>query len=241
MAKTPRAKDIARECVKSDDRSTAGHRLVPHTADCIIEAWGSDRAPCLTEALCALVEEFAEVPDAAAPEVLPLGTGPGSSEEVLVTLFEDVIYALDVFSVVPVRFHLAETEGGGIAGDMEVVPADQVVIVGPVPKAVSYHELGMDEPLGATGPNTTCAGNLRWYDRTGLSRTSCAWLVLTWLRECSSLPRHTARPRRCSGASSWPLELELASRAEVAGSGPDQLVASVEAALSWHLGRSDLP
>ena len=41
------------------------------------------------------------------------------------------------------RFHLAETEGGGIAGDMEVVPADKVEVVGPVPKAVSYHELSM--------------------------------------------------------------------------------------------------
>jgi hypothetical protein len=38
-----------------------------------------------------------------------------------------------------------------------------------------------------------------------------------------------------------PLELELASRAEVAWWGPGQLVASVEAALSWHCGRSDVP
>ena len=64
------------------------------------------------------------------------------------SLFEEVIYALDVFSVVPVRFHLAETEDGGIAGDMEVVPADQVGLVGPVPKAVSYHELSMASDEG---------------------------------------------------------------------------------------------
>ncbi len=132
----------------ADRLREAGHRLVPHTADCIIEAWGPDRASCLAEALCALVDEFAEVPDPAAPQVLPLGTGPGTDESALVSLLEDVIYALDVFAVVPVRFHLTETEGGGVAGHMEVVPVDQVVVTGPVPKAVSFHELSMETHEG---------------------------------------------------------------------------------------------
>ncbi len=127
----------------SDQLGVAGHRLIPHTADCIIEAWGPGLASCLTEALCALVEEFAEAPEAVAPRVFPLAAEPGGNEDMLVTLFEEVIYVLDVFSVVPVRFHLTETAGGGVAGDMEVVPVDQVELIGPVPKAVSYHELSM--------------------------------------------------------------------------------------------------
>ena len=123
----------------------AGHRLVPHTADCAIEAWGPDRVTCLTEALTGLVEGFAVVPDAAAVQVLPLGASSGGAEDVLVSLLEDVIYVLDVFSVVPVGFHLAETEDGTVAGDMEVVPVGQVQVVGPAPKAVSYHDLSMAE------------------------------------------------------------------------------------------------
>lgn len=91
----------------------------------------------------ALVESFAEVPEVAATRLVPLVAAPGGPEDALVSLLEDVIYALDVFSVVPVRFHIAETEGGGVAGDMEVVGTDQVELVGPVPKAVSYHELSM--------------------------------------------------------------------------------------------------
>jgi len=129
--------------------STAGHRLLAHTADCIIEAWGTDRASCLVEALLGLVESFAEVPDVVATQLLPLAAAPGGPEDELVSLLEDVIYALDVFSVVPVRFHLAETEGDGIVGDMEVVPADAVEVVGPVPKAVSYHELSMASVEGS--------------------------------------------------------------------------------------------
>jgi len=132
----------------SDNPAVAGHRLVPHTADCIIEAWGPDRVSCLTEALCALLEGFAEVPDAAAPAVFPLAAEPGGAEDMLVSLFEEVIYALDVFSLVPVRFHLTETEDGGVAGDMEVVSVDQVVVVGPAPKAVSYHGLSMESHGG---------------------------------------------------------------------------------------------
>ncbi len=122
-------------------RQGAGHRLVPHTADCIIESWGPDRPTCFTEALYALVEEFAEVGDAPATEVLPLAASSAGSEEALVSLLEEVIYNLDVASVVPLRFHLAETDTGEVAGDMEVVPLDRVTIVGPAPKGVSYHEL----------------------------------------------------------------------------------------------------
>lgn len=109
----------------------------------MIESWGPDQAACVAEALAGLVDSFAEVPDVATSKVLPLSAPPGGAEDQLVALLEDVIYALDVFSVVPVRFHLEPTEDGGVAGDMEVVPADRAHPTGPVPKAVSYHELAI--------------------------------------------------------------------------------------------------
>jgi SHS2 domain-containing protein len=118
-----------------------GHRQLPHPADCLLEAWGPDRASCLTETLLALVETFAEVRDPAATEVLPLAASETGAEDALVSLLEEVIYVVDALGVVPVRFHLAEAEDGGLTGDMEVVPASQVHLVGPVPKAVSYHAL----------------------------------------------------------------------------------------------------
>jgi len=101
------------------------------------------------EALVALVEMFAELPDAPATSPLPLAAQPSTDEDVLISLLEDVIDTVDVLSVVPIRFHLAATEGGGMAGDMEVVPVGKVEIVGPVPKAVSYHGLSMvADPAG---------------------------------------------------------------------------------------------
>jgi SHS2 domain-containing protein len=126
-----------------DASGATGHRSVRHKADYTIEAWAPDRAACLVEALCALVEGFAHVPDAPASRVLALVAAQGGAEDELVSLLEDVILAADVFSVFPLRFHLTETEGGGIAGDMEVVPIDQVTGNGPFPKSVSFHHLSM--------------------------------------------------------------------------------------------------
>jgi len=123
----------------------AGHRLVPHTADRIIEAWGPDRASCLAEALTGMVESFARPKGTEEPgRVLPLSAPPGRPEDTLVALAEQVIYALDVFEAVPVGFRLEETEAGGMAGTMDVVPTQAVEVLGAPPKAVSYHELFME-------------------------------------------------------------------------------------------------
>ncbi|HET6965977.1 MAG TPA: archease [Acidimicrobiales bacterium] len=123
-----------------------------HTADCIIEGWGPDRAACAMEALSGLIEAFASVPEAPSTRVLPLAASAPSPEDQLVSLLEDVIYTVEVLSVVPIRFHLAETDDGGLAGDMEVVPLDAVTPTGPAPKAVSYHDLAVQQ----TGQGWRC-------------------------------------------------------------------------------------
>jgi len=129
--------------------SAHGFRLLPHTADCAIEAWGPDRVTCMVEAVGGLVSAFADVGEAAAAAVLPVAIDPGPDADMLVRLLEEVIYTAEVFGQVPLRVHLADTEDGGVAGDMEVVPAAQATLIGPVPKAVSYHQLEMGEKGGA--------------------------------------------------------------------------------------------
>lgn len=114
-----------------------------HTADCIIESWGPDRATCAAEALSALVEAFAAVRRVPSPEVLPLSSSPAAPEDQLVSLLEDVIYTVEVRAVVPIRFALAETPEGSLTGEMEVVPLETVTPAGPAPKAVSYHDLSL--------------------------------------------------------------------------------------------------
>jgi hypothetical protein len=55
---------------------------------------------------------------------VPIGAGPASPKELLLGLCEEVLGAEQVLSLVPVRFHLAATEDGGVAGDMEVARPD---------------------------------------------------------------------------------------------------------------------
>lgn len=97
----------------------------------------------------ALVEIFAEVDRAVtAASVFPVSAAPAADCDLLVSVLEEVIFATDVLGSVPVRFHLADTEDGGVAGDMEIADKRDVVLVGPIPKAVSYHGLEMTEHEG---------------------------------------------------------------------------------------------
>lgn len=127
--------------------TTAGHRVVPHTADVIVESWGPSRTSCLEQAALGLVGVFAEIPDASVAEPLVVQAVAPTDDEVLVLLLEEVLYQLEVLGVVPATLALEETEGGGVAGFAHVVPVAHVEEVGAVPKAVSRHELsiGVDD------------------------------------------------------------------------------------------------
>lgn len=131
-----------------DAGTSRGHRLGPHTADCVIEAWAPDRLGCLTEALDALVASFARVPDPPVLRSLPIDVSADGDAELLLELLQEVIYVVDVLGVVPVRFHLVEVEGG-VGGDMDVAPAADAELVGPVPKGVSWGGLAMGTAGGA--------------------------------------------------------------------------------------------
>lgn len=142
------AMDVSRS--SQDWDSSRGHRVGSHTADCLIEAWGPDRSSCLVEAMEALVAVFAETdPASTATRVVPVSAGPAPDIDLLVSVLEEVIYVTDVLGAVPVRFHLAETEEGGVAGDMELADRRDVVLTGPIPKAISFHGLEMAGGVGS--------------------------------------------------------------------------------------------
>jgi SHS2 domain-containing protein len=124
-----------------------GHRVERLERTYVIDAWGPRRAACVTEALAGLVESFAVVQDAAVTTPMPL-SATGGAQDALASLFEEVIDAIDVFGIVPVRFHLDELEGGGIGGDMEVVGIDGAEVVGRLPGAVSYKDLSLSPAQG---------------------------------------------------------------------------------------------
>lgn len=116
--------------------SKPAHTLEVRSRWCSIEAWGPDRAGCFAEALRALVSQYARVTDPPVSRTLPLAAGPGPAEELLASLLEEVVGTIEVFSLVPVRFHLVDAEDGGVSGDMEVVALSEAHVVGRAPRSV---------------------------------------------------------------------------------------------------------
>lgn len=123
----------------------AGYRLVDHTADLTLEAWGEDRAACLAQAVHAMVASFADVDEvAAARRHDEFVLGPAPAEDVLVELLGEVIYLLDTAGAVPVEVDLHDREDGALVGAFGTVSVSAVAPSGAVPKAVTYHRLRVE-------------------------------------------------------------------------------------------------
>jgi SHS2 domain-containing protein len=122
-------------------RPTAGHELLPHTADVMLTAWAPTAEKCIEEAVRALGACFADVRAARPARVVGFVCEPAPNDELLVEVLEEAIYVLDTEDVVPVQVAIARTAHGGLVGDFGVVARSDVPLVGPVPKAVTRHGL----------------------------------------------------------------------------------------------------
>jgi SHS2 domain-containing protein len=119
-----------------------GHRLLPHTADLIVEAWAPSRASCLEELVRGVVDTFADVGTVTATREIPLEVGAARDEDVVVALFDDVCYLLDADGLVVVDVALEEEEeDGNFDGTFFVAPVDAVVPTGAAPKGISRSDL----------------------------------------------------------------------------------------------------
>jgi SHS2 domain-containing protein len=124
-------------------RPAVGYRLLPHTADVVVEAWAPTRAACLAEAVRGLVAVFADTAGVVASRSVAFTLGPAADEELLVRLLEEVIYLVEVDGVVPVDVRVELTPDGGLRGRLDVAPLAPAMVIGPAPKAVAWHELSL--------------------------------------------------------------------------------------------------
>ena len=128
--------------------SERGHRLLPHTADVIVEAWGPDLPSCCEEAVGALGDVYVDAGPADTVEQRRVHLGPGSQERLLLGVLEEVIFTLDTSEAVPIGVEVTVADDGGL--DLVLALADRraVVPTGAVPKAVSWSELLVDSRAG---------------------------------------------------------------------------------------------
>ena len=120
----------------------SGHRVVPHTADVIIEAWGASKLECFEEAVRALVESFARFTQSA-PTPGPVTFDGRDDDALLVARRDEVVYVIDLLGTVPANVVLDETEDGTVVGFMDLAPISEVEIVGAPPKGVSLSDLSV--------------------------------------------------------------------------------------------------
>jgi SHS2 domain-containing protein len=102
----------------------------------VLEAWGTTRVACLEQAALALVDSFADFGGVTPSHRIPVSIDAGDDEDLLVSVLEEVIYTVDADGAVPVAVDLTE-RAGGVDGFFAAVPADQLGIVGAIPKGVS--------------------------------------------------------------------------------------------------------
>lgn len=134
---------------RAESRRRSGHRLVGHTADLIVEAWGPDLAGCLEEAVRGTVASFADVRGLVAQTAVPFEIDAHDDGDAAVALLEELIYLVDVDRAVPVDVHVEVTttpDGGWhecLRGTFEMAPLEGVRTAGAFPKAVSWHALSV--------------------------------------------------------------------------------------------------
>ncbi len=134
----------ARVAVRRRGRAP-GHRLLPHTADLIIEAWGPARNVCIEQAVLGLVESFIDVRSAVASGSLNTDIPAMDDVESLISILEEAIYLIDAKGMVPVAMSLRDHRGGGVRAVFDVILLEQVKSIGPVPKGIARYALRLDE------------------------------------------------------------------------------------------------
>jgi len=121
-----------------------GHRVLPHTADVILEAWGPDFAACCEEAVAALADIYVDADRADTVEQRKVHLGAGSDESLLLDVLEELIFTLDTAEAVPVRANVSVADDGGLDVVFALADRRAVTPTGAVPKAVSRSELAVD-------------------------------------------------------------------------------------------------
>jgi SHS2 domain-containing protein len=119
----------------------SGYRLLSHTADVIVEAFGPSLSACFEAAVMGATATFADVHGIEPTGELGVDLRAPSHEAMLVALLEEVIFLLDTEDLVVVRAHLTVADNTSISGRFDTVDKTLVTLVGSAPKAVAYHGL----------------------------------------------------------------------------------------------------
>lgn len=125
--------------------TSAGHRIRPHPADLIVQAWAPSAERCLVEAVCALVGSFADVGHVPGSGQYAFDVRAGGWADRLAAVFDEVLFLLDARDEVPVATQVATRADGTLHVTFELAPLDHTEAVGSAPKGVSRSGLVFEQ------------------------------------------------------------------------------------------------
>jgi len=121
------------------------YRELPHTADTAIEVDGESIAGLFANAAFAMFDLMVDL-DALSPVLeRVVAVSADSVDEVLVALLSELIALSEIEGFVPCRFKASHASETGVELTMGVAPAAHAALRGPPVKAVTYHELLVEE------------------------------------------------------------------------------------------------
>jgi len=126
---------------------SSGHRLHPHTADVIVEAWGPDDLACAQEAARALIELcISGEPD---PEAgLRVSRVSATGSDLVPTVLDEVVFALDTSELAPVSVEVERDVDSAVTLRFGLAQRGTVRLTGAAPKAIV---MLAQESVGADG------------------------------------------------------------------------------------------
>lgn len=125
-----------------------GHRTLPHTADVILEAWGSDLPACFEEAVAALAGICVDSSRARIVERRTVHLAADPVESQLFDLLEEAIFYLDTDEAVPVAVEVHPSDNGRFEATILLADRTSVAPTGALPKAISLSDLAVSEEAG---------------------------------------------------------------------------------------------
>ena len=115
--------------------SPRGHRLLPHTADLIVEAWGPDDVTCAEEAARALIEIcVAGDPDPDAGHWVSRVSG--SERDLVRAVLDELLFALDTSVPAPVSVDVDRLDPSEVTIRLGLAARESVQATGAAPKAI---------------------------------------------------------------------------------------------------------
>lgn len=125
--------------------SETGYRLLPHTADVALQAWGPSLEDAYAAAVRGLIAVTFDVRRIRRTAERRVGVTASTSDRLLVRLLNEVLYLQDATGFLTGRARVTMTEDG-LSADLrgETYSPARHRRTGPQVKAITFHDLSID-------------------------------------------------------------------------------------------------